>query len=111
MAKKTNLTNTFAPSLLIVNSPYLIKSFEYVNAWLMDVALASRSEVGSSMNIMEGFAISSTAIVSLLRYSVERPFTPGNPTSAFLNGFSSTSSMTSSMNICNRLLRLRKRSI
>uniref|UniRef100_A0A2P2JV19 Pleiotropic drug resistance protein 1 n=1 Tax=Rhizophora mucronata TaxID=61149 RepID=A0A2P2JV19_RHIMU len=51
------------------------------------------------MKIMEGFATSSTATVSRLRCSVERPFTPGNPTKAFLNGFSSTSSITSSMNI------------
>ena len=42
-------------------------------------ALASRPEVGSSMNIMEGFATSSTAMVILLRCSVERPSTPGNP--------------------------------
>ncbi|KAK2987375.1 hypothetical protein RJ640_007062 [Escallonia rubra] len=43
-------------------------------------ALASSPEVGSSMKIMDGLATSSTAIVNLLRCSVERPFTPGNPT-------------------------------
>ncbi|KAM3688046.1 hypothetical protein ACJW31_10G120900 [Castanea mollissima] len=64
-------------------------------------ALASRPEVGSSMNIIDGLATSSTAIVSLLRCSVERPLTLGKPTSASLNEVSSTSSMTSSMNICS----------
>ena len=43
-------------------------------------ALASRPEVGSSMNIIDGFATSSVAIVSLLRCSVERPLMLGNPT-------------------------------
>ncbi|KAF7817222.1 Coatomer subunit beta-1 [Senna tora] len=62
-------------------------------------ALASRPEVGSSMNIIDGFATSSTAIVSLLRCSVESPVSPGNPTSASLNELSSTSSITSSTNI------------
>ena len=64
-------------------------------------ALASNPEVGSSMKSMEGLATNSTAIVSLLHCSVERPFTPGNPTNACLNGFSSTSSITSSTNTCN----------
>ncbi|KAK7384728.1 hypothetical protein VNO78_30429 [Psophocarpus tetragonolobus] len=63
-------------------------------------ALASRPEVGSSMNIIDGLATSSTAIVSLLRYSVESPVSPGNPTSASLIELSSTSSTTSSINIC-----------
>jgi hypothetical protein len=52
---------------------------------------------------MDGLATNSTAIVNLLLCSVERPFTPGKPTNEFLNGLSSTSSMTSSMNIYNHL--------
>jgi len=67
-------------------------------------ALASKPEVGSSINIIEGFATSSTAIVSRFLCSVDRPLTPGSPTNACLNGFSSTSSMTSSMNICKAIL-------
>ncbi|PKU77890.1 hypothetical protein MA16_Dca005722 [Dendrobium catenatum] len=67
----------------------------------MAAALASSPEVGSSINIIEGLATSSTAIVNLFRCSVDKPFTPGNPTSAPLSVFSSTSSMTSSMNICS----------
>jgi len=62
-------------------------------------ALASNPEVGSSMNMIEGFATSSTAMVSRLRCSVDKPFTPGNPTNALRNESNSTSSMTSSMNI------------
>ncbi|KAL1169203.1 hypothetical protein V6Z11_A05G131900 [Gossypium hirsutum] len=62
-------------------------------------ALASSPEVGSSMKMIEGFATSSTAIVSLFRCSVDKPFTPGKPTMACLNESNSTSSMTSSMNI------------
>ncbi|KAK4590503.1 hypothetical protein RGQ29_020880 [Quercus rubra] len=93
------------PILELINNPiisHLIKSFKYVNDWLMDAAaLASNPEVGSSMKSMEGLATNSTAIVSLLHCSVERPFTPGNPTNACLNGFSSTSSITSSTNTCN----------
>ncbi|GER56175.1 serine-type D-Ala-D-Ala carboxypeptidase [Striga asiatica] len=46
----------------------------------MAAALASSPEVGSSMNMIEGFATSSTAIVSLFLCSVESPFTPGSPT-------------------------------
>uniref|UniRef100_A0A7C9DQV0 Secreted protein n=1 Tax=Opuntia streptacantha TaxID=393608 RepID=A0A7C9DQV0_OPUST len=65
----------------------------------MAAALASSPEVGSSINMIEGFATSSTAIVSLFRCSVERPFTPGSPTSASLRLVSSTSSMISSTNI------------
>ncbi|KAF4372423.1 hypothetical protein F8388_027096 [Cannabis sativa] len=65
-----------------------------------EAALASNPEVGSSMNTIEGFATSSTAMVNLFRCSVERPLTPGNPTSACLSGESSTSSITSSMNNC-----------
>ncbi|KAK0580751.1 hypothetical protein LWI29_005829 [Acer saccharum] len=39
-------------------------------------ALASRPEVGSSMNMMDGFETSSTAIVSRLRCSFDIPLTP-----------------------------------
>jgi hypothetical protein len=62
----------------------------------MAADLASNPDVGSSMKIIEGFATSSTAIVNLLRCSVDRPFTPGRPTRAPLKGFSSTRSITSS---------------
>ncbi|KAH0449174.1 hypothetical protein IEQ34_022974 [Dendrobium chrysotoxum] len=62
-------------------------------------ALASSPDVGSSMNIIAGLATSSTAMVNLLRCSVDSPFTPGNPTNAPLNGVSSTSSIISSINI------------
>uniref|UniRef100_A0A0A9DMV4 Uncharacterized protein n=1 Tax=Arundo donax TaxID=35708 RepID=A0A0A9DMV4_ARUDO len=51
------------------------------------------------MKITEGFATSSTAMVSLFLCSVERPFTPGSPTKASLSGLSSTRSITSSTNI------------
>ncbi|KAK3005012.1 hypothetical protein RJ639_016129 [Escallonia herrerae] len=43
-------------------------------------ALASKPVVGSSINITAGLATSSTAIVSRLRCSVDRPLTPGIPT-------------------------------
>lgn len=59
-------------------------------------ALASRPEVGSSMNSMEGFATSSTAMVSLFLCSTERPFTFGIPTNASFIGLSSINSMISS---------------
>nr|GLL21192.1 hypothetical protein MA16_Dca005722 [Ipomoea trifida] len=39
-------------------------------------ALASRPEVGSSMKMIEGLATNSTAMVSLFRCPVDRPFTP-----------------------------------
>lgn len=39
-------------------------------------ALASSPEMSSSLDIMEGFATNSTATVSLLRCSVDKPFTP-----------------------------------
>jgi hypothetical protein len=48
-------------------------------------ARASRPEVGSSMNIIEGLATSSTAIVSLFLCSVDNPLTPGRPTSTLRN--------------------------
>jgi len=63
-------------------------------------ARASSPEVGSSMKMIDGFATSSTAMVSLFLCSVDRPFTPGSPTKASLNGLSSTSSITSSTKIC-----------
>ncbi|KAK3026190.1 hypothetical protein RJ639_040153 [Escallonia herrerae] len=65
-------------------------------------ALASSPDVGSSMKMIEGLATSSTAMVSLFLCSVERPSTPGSPTRAFLNGLSSTKSITSSTNICRK---------
>ncbi|KAK2996818.1 hypothetical protein RJ639_026084 [Escallonia herrerae] len=49
--------------------------------------------------IHEGLATNSTAMVSLFLCSVERPSTPRSPTRAFLNGLSSTKSITSSTNI------------
>jgi hypothetical protein len=63
-------------------------------------ALASRPEVGSSMNMIEGFDTSSTAIVNLFLCSVDNPSTPGRPTIALRNTSSSTRVMTSSTNIC-----------
>ncbi|KAK3002196.1 hypothetical protein RJ639_021002 [Escallonia herrerae] len=48
----------------------------------MAAALASRPEVGSSMNMIEGLATSSTAIVNLFLCSVDRPVIPGSPTIA-----------------------------
>ncbi|KAK3015865.1 hypothetical protein RJ639_006553 [Escallonia herrerae] len=65
-------------------------------------ALASSPDVGSSMKMIEGLATNSTAMVSLFLCSVERPSTPGSPTRAFLNGLSSTKSITSSTNICRK---------
>uniref|UniRef100_A0A0A9CAM4 Uncharacterized protein n=1 Tax=Arundo donax TaxID=35708 RepID=A0A0A9CAM4_ARUDO len=50
------------------------------------------------MKMMEGFATSSTAIVSLLRCSTDSPEIPGNPTVSSLSVVSSTSSMTSLTN-------------
>ncbi len=64
-------------------------------------ALASNPEVGSSMNMMEGLATSSTATVSRFLCSVDSPETPGRPTRANLKGVSSTNSITSSTNACN----------
>ncbi|KAF4355008.1 hypothetical protein G4B88_008483 [Cannabis sativa] len=71
---------------------YLIKRFEYVDTRLVNVSatfftalmtiaadLASKPVVGSSIKIMDGFETSSTAIVSRLRCSFERPLTPGYP--------------------------------
>lgn len=61
-------------------------------------ALASKPEVGSSMNMMEGLATSSTAIVSRLRCSVDKPLAPGTPTRESLIPSSSIVSSTSLMN-------------
>lgn len=61
-------------------------------------ALASKPEVGSSMNIMEGFETSSTAIVSLFLCSVDSPLLPGIPTKESLISSSSIVSMTSCTN-------------
>ncbi|MCD7462128.1 hypothetical protein HAX54_047829 [Datura stramonium] len=69
----------------------------------MAAALAS-NPAGSSMKMIEGQATSSTAMVSLLRCSVDRPLTPGNPTKADLNGVSSTSSITSQQTSAERNL-------
>ena len=68
----------------------------------MAAARASRPLVGSSMNIMEGLATSSTAIVNLFLCSVDNPVMPGNPTKAFSNCLSSTKSKTSSTNACKK---------
>ncbi|KAK3026923.1 hypothetical protein RJ639_040329 [Escallonia herrerae] len=43
-------------------------------------ALASKPEVGSSINTMDAFETSSTAIVSRFCCSVDMPLTPGKPT-------------------------------
>ncbi len=67
----------------------------------MAAARASNPLVGSSMKIMDGLATSSTAMVNLFLCSVDNPLWPGNPTSAFRNGTSSTSSITSSTNFCS----------
>lgn len=65
-------------------------------------ALASKPDVGSSMNIIDGLETSSTAIVSLLRCSVDRPLSPGSPTKESFISSSSIVSMTSSMNLCRK---------
>lgn len=61
-------------------------------------ALASKPDVGSSMNTIEGLDTSSTAIVSRFRCSLDRPFTPGVPTKASLISSNSIISRTSSTN-------------
>ncbi|KAJ4763861.1 PDR8 [Rhynchospora pubera] len=62
-------------------------------------ALASSPDVGSSMNMIDGLATNSTAIVSLFLCSTDSPLTLGNPTRALRSGVNSTSSITSSMSI------------
>ncbi|KAK8269241.1 hypothetical protein V6Z12_D11G116400 [Gossypium hirsutum] len=47
-------------------------------------ALASKPEVGSSINIMDGLETSSTAMVNRLRCSGDIPLTCGMPTKASL---------------------------
>ncbi|KAK2973179.1 hypothetical protein RJ640_009809 [Escallonia rubra] len=64
-------------------------------------ALASKPVVGSSMKIMEGLATSSTAIVSRLRCSVDRPVSPGMPTKSSFIPSSSMVSRTSLTKSCN----------
>lgn len=61
-------------------------------------ALASRPDVGSSINIMDGLETSSTAIVNRFRCSVDRPLAPGIPTKASLIPSSSMTSRTSLTN-------------
>ncbi|KAL0927350.1 hypothetical protein M5K25_001512 [Dendrobium thyrsiflorum] len=67
--------------------------------------LASTPDVGSSMNKIDGLATSSTAIVSRLRCSVDKPFMPGIPTKASLSPSSSTVSRTASTKSCELQLR------
>ncbi|KAI5060770.1 hypothetical protein GOP47_0025190 [Adiantum capillus-veneris] len=69
----------------------------------MAADLASSPDVGSSMKMIDGFVTSSTAIVSRLRCSVERPLNPGTPTILSLNSSSSTSSMTSLTKSCEQV--------
>ncbi|KAK9689012.1 hypothetical protein RND81_09G028100 [Saponaria officinalis] len=86
----------------MVHTTILPVSTVFLTALITIVAaLASSPEVGSSMNMIEGFATSSTAMASLLRCSVDKPFTPGSPTSASFNEANSTRSITSSTNIYN----------
>jgi hypothetical protein len=66
----------------------------------MAAALASKPDVGSSINMIEGFATNSTAIVSRFLCSTERPELPGSPTRACLKELSSTNSITSSTKSC-----------
>ena len=58
-------------------------------------ALASKPDVGSSINIIDGLETSSTAIVSRLRCSVDKPLIPGMPTKESLIPSSSIVSRTS----------------
>ncbi|KAH0458193.1 hypothetical protein IEQ34_013508 [Dendrobium chrysotoxum] len=66
----------------------------------MAAALASNPDVGSSMNMIEGLATSSTAIVNRFLCSVDKPETPERPTIASLRLLSSTKPITSSTNAC-----------
>lgn len=61
-------------------------------------ALASKPEVGSSINIIDGLETSSTAIVRRFRCSVDKPLTPGKPTRESLIPSSSIVSRASFMN-------------
>ncbi len=69
----------------------------------MAAARASSPLVGSSINITDGFATSSTAIVRRLHCSVESPVSPGSPTKLSRIAFSSTNSITSSTNLCKTM--------
>lgn len=62
--------------------------------------VASKTEVGSSMKIIEGFGTSSITTVSLFHCSIEDQVTLGRPISASLKLYNSTSSMTSSTKVC-----------
>ena len=46
----------------------------------MAAALASKPDVGSSMNMIDGLDTSSTAMVKRLRCSFDKPLLPGTPT-------------------------------
>ncbi|KAL0907284.1 hypothetical protein M5K25_021684 [Dendrobium thyrsiflorum] len=63
-------------------------------------ALASRPDVGSSINIIDGFATSSTAIVSRFLCSVDKPLMFGIPTNSSRIFSSSTVSRTNSTKSC-----------
>lgn len=63
-------------------------------------ARASKPDVGSSINIIDGLETSSTAMVSLLRCSVDKPLWPGMPTKESFISSSSIVSRTSSTNFC-----------
>ncbi|KAH0450072.1 hypothetical protein IEQ34_020764 [Dendrobium chrysotoxum] len=87
----TGLQVTFClhPKNISVKVPLediFLHSVSTVGRWKVLITIAaaraSSPEVGSSMNIIEGLATSSTAIVSRLRCSVDNPLTPGNPTNA-----------------------------
>ncbi|WVZ91813.1 hypothetical protein U9M48_037937 [Paspalum notatum var. saurae] len=71
---------------------------------------ASKPVVGSSINIMEGLATSSTAIVSLLRCSADRPVAPGMPTMAFFKSVCDRSLYIQFMNSNANMLRMLKTS-
>jgi len=64
-------------------------------------ARASKPDVGSSINIIDGLETSSTAMVSLLRCSVDKPLWPGTPTKQSFTLSSSIVSRTSSTNFCS----------
>lgn len=57
-----------------------------IDLMTMAAARASSPDVGSSMKMIEGLAISSTAIVSIFLCSVDNQLTPGNPTNESFKG-------------------------
>lgn len=74
----------------------------------IEAALASKPDVGSSINIIDGLETSSTAIVSLFCCSVDSPLWPGIPTKQSFIPSSSIVSITSSTNLCRiRLFQLK----